>query len=202
MKLFMKKGYDFFEVSSTVQKAIRRNDEEVALYFTVEMFNSGYDEYLWERLMIITSEDVGLAEPNIAANINALYQMYSVLKKKKKDNRPERLHLINAVVQLCRAKKSRHIDWLVIRVWREHDAVSMPIPDYAYDSHNQKGKRMGRGLDHFYNESTKLDNHFEIIGEAEAKTKAYDVHKNAPDKLNFSGMQTNDSPNSPELDLK
>ena len=67
-----KKGYDFFEVSSTLQKSIRRGDEETALFFMVELVNSSYDEYVWKRLKIIASEDVGLAEPMMPATIGLL----------------------------------------------------------------------------------------------------------------------------------
>jgi hypothetical protein len=30
------------------------------------------------------------------------------------------------------------------------------VPDWAFDQHTQKGKRMGRGLDHFRSEGAKL----------------------------------------------
>jgi hypothetical protein len=96
-----RKGYDLFEVASAFQKSVRRGDEETAMYFAVELFESGYDEYLWKRMKIITSEDVGLAEPALPATIGALYAMY-VDQKKKKDaaNRPERLFLVHAVLLL------------------------------------------------------------------------------------------------------
>lgn len=183
-----KKGYDFFEVSSTIQKAIRRGEEDTALYFTVELFNSGFDEYLWERLKIIVSEDVGLAEPAIPSMIESLYAMYSQQKKKKKDNRPERLFLVHAVIALVRCKKSRYVDWAVIKIWREHDQEKRPIPDYAYDMHNQTGKRMGRGLEHFYDEGSKLENFDPIRGEILMKTEAYAVHKHSPKKLSFGDI--------------
>lgn len=187
-KLTTKKNYDFFEVSSAVQKSIRRGDEKNALYFAVEFFNSGYDEYLWERLKIITSEDVGLAEPGMPAMIESLYAMYTQQKKKKKDNRPERLFLIHAVVALCRCKKSRYIDWTVIKVWREHDKEKHPIPQYAFDMHSITGKRMGLGLEHFYEEGSLLNNFHPIEGEDEMKAAAYEVHKNSPGKLSFADI--------------
>lgn len=186
MMLFTKQGYGFFEVSSAIQKAIRRNDEEKALYFMVEMFNSGYDEYVWKRLKIITSEDVGLAEPNMPANIQALYEMYVDQKKKKADNRPERLFLVHAVTMLCRCNKSRLIDWYVIELWRKHESLPMQIPEYAYDMHTAKGKKAGKGLDNFYEESSHLENHIMQPKEAEVKISAKRWHEKFKDKLNFS----------------
>lgn len=170
------KGYCFFEASSAFQKAIRRGDEDTAMYFAVEFFNSGKGEYAWKRLKIMSSEDVGLAEPNIPSNIQALYEMYSVQAKKKDEKHaPERLFLTHAVLMLCRAKKSRLIDWTLIHYWENHPQRSMPIPDYAYDKHNAKGRMMGRGLDHFYLEGTLLNNHELQPGEEEARQNAYSM---------------------------
>ncbi len=167
-----KRAYEFFEVSSAFQKAIRRGDEEVALYFTVELYNSGFDEYLWKRIKIICSEDIGLAEPFLPMTMQALYRMY-VDQKKKNDTKhqPEKLFLIHAVLLLVRAKKSRLVDWALITYF--DIAEKLPIPDYAYDKHNRKGKAMGRGLDHFWTEGSKLSPHTPLPREEEYKDKAY-----------------------------
>ena len=163
-----KKGYDFFEVSSAFQKSIRRGLEEDALYWAAEMYHSNFDEYLWKRLRVITCEDVGLAEPHLMATIQALYQTYQDIKKKKKDqsSQPsERLMLVQAVMLLCRAQKSRVICHASIHFFRTHDFNHKPIPDFAYDQHTRKGKAMKRGLPHFFDEGAKLENMAEIEGE-------------------------------------
>lgn len=185
MKLTTKKGHGFFEVTSAFQKAIRRNEEATALYFMVELFNSGYDEYAWKRIKIMASEDIGLAEPTMPATIQALYQSYTELKKDNKENKPERMFLTHAVLLLCRAKKSRLVDYALIKIWREHDSLTLPIPDYAYDMHNTRGKQMGRGIDHFYNDGTVLANHNPQPGEEQMKAQAYELHKLTPGKLKF-----------------
>ena len=168
-----KQGYDLYEVASAFQKAIRRGDEETAMFFAVELYNTGFDEYLWKRIRIITSEDIGLAEPALPASIYALYQNYVDQKKRKDAKHPsERLFLTHAVLLLCRAKKSRLVDWTNIAFWNEHDRTHMAIPDYAYDKHNRKGRIMGRGLDHFYDEGTRLDNYADVPGEAVMKERA------------------------------
>ena len=63
------KGYEFFEVSSAFQKSIRRCMEDEALYWAIELWNSNYKEYVWKRMLIIASEDVGLAEPTMPQQI-------------------------------------------------------------------------------------------------------------------------------------
>lgn len=184
-KFMTQKGYSFFEASSSFQKAIRRGDEDMALYFMVEFFNSGYDEYIWKRIKIITSEDVGLANPTLPATIHGLYSAYTDLKKEGKDNKPERLFLTQAVITLSRSPKSRLVDWAMIKIWREHDEKQISIPDYAYDMHNSKGKAMGRGIHHFYNEGTQLENHHPQPKETETKQQAFILHQKSPEKLSF-----------------
>lgn len=193
-KIFLNKAHlDFFEVSSAIQKSIRIGDEETALYFAVEMFNSGYDEYVWKRLKIIASEDVGLAEPMMPATIAALYQTYNEIKKKKGKEKPERLQYVHAIVLLCRAKKSRLLDWYVLKLWTEHATKEVPIPDVALDMHNQRGRRMGRGIDHFYDVGTKLHPHAPQAEEERIKEEARVLHKSQPQPL-FNDMvyQTTD----------
>lgn len=194
MKILTAKGYDFFEASSALQKAIRRGDEPVALYFSVELYNSNYDEYVWKRIKIITSEDIGLAAPQLHAVIAALYKCYSEMKKEYKDGRPERLFIVHAIVQLCRAKKSRLLDWTMIKSWREHEFVNMAIPEYALDKHTLKGKQLGRGVDHFFNEGSFLNNHFEQEGEAEMKKLAMAAREKNPGKLVFKPREKNKQP--------
>jgi replication-associated recombination protein RarA len=173
MKAFTDWNYSLFEVSSAFQKSVRRGLEEEAMYWAVELYNSKYDEYLWKRIKIITSEDVGLAEPTMPAVISGLYQNY-VEQKKKKDTRhmPERLFLTHAVLLLCRAKKSRLVDSALMYYWGSHYEQRKPIPEFAFDKHNQQGRKMGRGWKHFFEEGTKLAPHQELEKEAEYKEKA------------------------------
>lgn len=75
-KIITKNGYDFFECSSALQKSIRRGLEDDALFWAAEFSLSNFSEYVWKRLRIISSEDVGLAEPHISSEIMALYDLY------------------------------------------------------------------------------------------------------------------------------
>lgn len=174
-KLKTLKEYDFFEVASAFQKSVRRGLEEDAMYWAVELFNSGYDEYLWKRIKIISSEDIGLAEPNIAANISGLYSSYLEQKKKKDEsNQPERLFLTHAVLMLCRSKKSRVVDHALIHFWRTHPYNHKQIPDCALDKHNERGRKLGRGWKHFFEEGTTLENMAVVEGEGSYRQLAQD----------------------------
>lgn len=172
-KIITVNNYDFFECSSAMQKSIRRGLEEEAMFWAVELFESNFAEYVWKRLRIISSEDVGLAEPHISSEIMSLYFLHKEQAKKKDDkNRPERLFLTHAVLMLCRAKKSRLVDWELIRHWNCHNQMLRPIPDYAFDKHNEKGRKLGRGWGHFFDDGTLLSPHSIQAGEDEARTRA------------------------------
>jgi replication-associated recombination protein RarA len=166
-------GYDFFECSSALQKSIRRGLEDDAMFWAVELFESNFAEYVWKRLRIISSEDVGLAEPHVSSEIFALYMMHKEQAKKKDDkNKPERLFMTHAVLMLCRASKSRLIDWTLIQYWNCHKQMLRPIPDFAYDKHNGHGRKLGRGWGHFFEDGTLLEPHLPQPGETEAREKA------------------------------
>ena len=189
-QLTTEKGSALPDVASTIQKAIRRGDEDTALYFAVELYNSKYDEYLWRRLRVISSEDIGMAEPLMPGTIQALYSAYVDFKKKRTDNqRPsERMFLLHAVLLLCRAKKSRLLDWVTIAVFREHD-TPREIPEYAYDKHTQKGRKMGRGTTHFFTEATRLEPYSPVDREEEYKTRAYEaLQREKPERPRPEGL--------------
>ena len=154
-KLFTKKGYDFFEVSSAFQKSVRRNMEEEACYWATELYNSGYDKYLWKRILIITSEDVGIAEPFMPATIKALHDTYFHLKAEKGGDQI-RLMLFHAIILLCRAKKSRICDWSKNYFHHKHDTHNLEIPDIALDVHTRRGKAKGRGIQYYHDEGSQV----------------------------------------------
>jgi replication-associated recombination protein RarA len=151
------RGYEFMEVASALQKTIRRGLEEDALYWAAELDRSGYDQYVWKRLLMITSEDCGVAEPNLPGNMRALYETWLETRKRKDERKPERMFLVHAVILLCRSKKSRICDHA--KMWSYSDHVDRrEIPDFALDKHTKRGKSMGRGFDHFWDVGTLLDN--------------------------------------------
>ena len=166
-------GYDGSEVISALQKCVRRGEEKEALFWAVELYNSGYGEWCWKRLRIMSSEDVGLAAPGISADIFALWQMFKESAKNKEDKaEPQRLFLTHAVFLLCRSQKSRLIDWALIWAWLSHNFRKLPIPDVALDKHTARGRVKRRSWYHFFEEGSFLNNHNPQNCEAEYKDLA------------------------------
>lgn len=149
-----RKNYDFYECSSAFQKAIRRGEEKLACFFAFELVASGYSKYIWRRIFVITSEDIGLADDNMPVKIKALHNMWEYCV----DKNPEESSMIilQAVVMLSRSKKSRLIDHL--KIWALKSGFRPEVPDYALDVHTRRGKIKGRGLKFFLSEGRKVIN--------------------------------------------
>lgn len=185
-------GYQFNQATSSLQKFIRRGMEREALYMAAEFERSGYGRYVWKRLRVISSEDVGLGWPEGPAVIRALYENYEQFREENNNpNKPgHRLFLIHAVLLLCRAKKSRLVDHATLAAYRWQQGPE--VPDFAFDRHTAQGKRMGRGFDHFFDEGCKLENMADIedIYEAEARElMAMQERGEIPAPVNFDAGQ-------------
>lgn len=149
-------GYFCGEVTSAMQKSIRRGLEPDALFWATELDMAGYGNYVWKRLRIIASEDVGVADSQVAVVVRALYENWVEARKNKDDHSEAwRLFLVHAVIELCRAPKSRIVDHALM-INYEGERPEREIPDYALDKHTFRGKRMGRGHDHFFDVGAKL----------------------------------------------
>lgn len=153
-------GYKNGEVASALQKAIRRGDERGALFWATELELGGAGSYVWKRLRIIASEDVGLADSNVAVQVNALFQLWTEMRKQVRDEAYAgfyRVFMLHAVCILARAPKSRLLDHALM-VMYAGERPSPPIPDHALDQHTERGAKMGRGMKHFLEVGSKLEN--------------------------------------------
>jgi replication-associated recombination protein RarA len=149
-------GYPMDEITSWLQKAIRRGDEEAAAFCASELDLSGQSWLLWRRLKIIASEDVGLAQPGIATEVSQLFMNWLAEKKLKKGT--ERIFLIHCVLLLARAPKSRIVDNLLIALYEGERPVREIPHGYVRDMHTRGGRQRGRGVDHFFDVAAKLVN--------------------------------------------
>jgi len=155
-------GYDFFEAASALQKSIRRNDIVVAAFFGVELWASGYGNYLWKRLYTISAEDCwGL----ITHEVDALHTGYELVNKGAKEPKG-RIFIGKAIILLCECYKSRDADHLnnlavdtiapdderVLAALDDARANPIPVPEYTFDIHTRKGKKMGATKEQFFHD--------------------------------------------------
>lgn len=153
-------GYRCDEVVSALQKSIRRGDSDGALTWAHQLLVSGYGAWLWRRIFVIVSEDVGLAEPTAPAVIGGLWTASQVLLANQRKPAPgERLNYpwlqaLHAVWFLSRCKKNREIaDLCSVLEFRVQRGELPQIPDVAKDMHTAAGRAMGRGAIHFEDET-------------------------------------------------
>lgn len=172
--------FDFFEVSSAFQKSIRRGIENEAIRWGIELFESNYAKYLWDRMFVIASEDIGLAEPDFITRLVSMKQSYDYLEKNRPKKVSKRLVLLQAIISMVHAKKSRYIDLCYSVYWIEDrkNIANCEIPDYAYDMHTLKGKIKGRGLEHFYKEGALINNANKMEKEEEFEEIAMQIDVN------------------------
>jgi len=100
--LYDKSGEQHYDLISALHKSIRNSDDDAALYWLTRMLEAGEDRsYLARRLIRISVEDIGLADPAALGMCLDAAQAYERL------GTPEgELALVQAAVYLARAPKS------------------------------------------------------------------------------------------------
>ncbi|MFB6218859.1 MAG: hypothetical protein ABEH77_06725 [Halobacteriaceae archaeon] len=162
-----KGGYNRYDVSSLLQKAVRRSDEEVAAWAAWELQRSGYGWNLWDRLALYVAEDLAAGEE--AGLLVARH--HDSLDDETDTGWEARLLAIHAALTAARARSSReatYADEYFRRVARERAAAReegreprerFPVPEdelavggrfgVALDQHTGPGAAAGRGAEHF-----------------------------------------------------
>lgn len=138
-------GYEWDEVSSSLNKMIRRGKEYEACFFAYVFHQSGYGLYLWRRLALISAEDIGSANNDIQVLVNALSNNWLLIHKQSKEPSWAKLALIfQCVVAMCRSPKSREIDNLRNLIGHEYESLGkrLEIEEVSLDSHTQRGRKV------------------------------------------------------------
>lgn len=155
-QISLKSGYLLEEVISALIKCLRNGDELSAYYWAHELMENGYWKYLWRRLVIFASEDVGNANPEAAVLISSLTLAVVWMKKHSKHESGD-VQVGQAILYLCRSEKTREADHFIIVVEQEKkDGLKLDIPDEALDKHTSRGRSNGRGYEHFFKQSGHL----------------------------------------------
>ncbi|MCJ1372847.1 hypothetical protein MMC20_004072 [Loxospora ochrophaea] len=143
-------GDQHYDTISAFHKSIRGSDPDAALYYLARMIQSGEDPlYIARRLIVVASEDVGLADNTMLSLATAAYTAA------EKIGLPEaRINLAHATVALSLSKKST-------RVYRglsnataaldEPGVAGLPIPIHLRNAPTRLMKEMGYGMQYKYN---------------------------------------------------
>ncbi len=122
-------GDEHYDTISAFIKSVRGSDTDAALYWMAKMLHAGEDpRFIFRRLYILASEDIGLADPNALVVVNAAANAFEHV------GLPEgNYFLAHACLYLCTAPKSNSVGaiWKALAYIEEHGPG--PIPPYLRD---------------------------------------------------------------------
>ena len=159
-------GYSRYVVSSLLQKAVRRSDEEVAAWAAWELARSGYAWNLWDRLHLYVVEDLR-AGSDVALTIERYEELAT--ERWEPAEWKGRLCAIHAALAAARARSTReasnadaYFSAVAERRAAAHERGEDPAHDFpvgdldpggefdaVFDGHTGEGSRLGRGTRFF-----------------------------------------------------
>ncbi len=142
-----KAGDQHYDVVSAFIKSVRGSDVDAALYWLHLMLEGGEDpEFIVRRLIILASEDIGLADPNALLQAMAASQALAYV------GLPEAaFHLTQATVYLAAAPKSNALtEAMGAARALVSEGPSPVVPPHLRDSHYSGAKELGHGETYRY----------------------------------------------------
>ncbi len=139
-------GDSHYDVLSAFQKSIRGSDENAALHYLARLIVGGDLISICRRLMVIASEDIGLAYPNAAAIVKSCVDSALQL------GFPEaRIPLAEAVILLATAPKSNSAICAIDAAISDIKTMDTgDIPAHLKDGHYSGAKKLGNSMGYKY----------------------------------------------------
>src|ERR1700675_4994302 len=138
---------EHYDIISAFIKSIRGSDPDAGLYWLARMLEAGEDaRFIARRLVILASEDVGLADPHAILVAEAAARAVEFV------GLPEaQLNLAQAVVHLSSAPKSNRVMIGLSRAAADvRDQPTGQVPAHLRDSHYRSAARLGHGAGYRY----------------------------------------------------
>jgi putative ATPase len=143
-------GDQHYDTISAFHKSVRGSDPDATLYYLARMIQSGEDAlYIARRMVVIASEDVGLADNSMLSLATATYTAA------EKIGLPEaRINLAHCAVALAMSKKSTRAYRSLgnaTAALQEPGIAGLPIPIHLRNAPTRLMKEMGYGKEYKYN---------------------------------------------------
>ncbi len=138
---------DHYDVVSAFIKSIRGSDADAGLYWLARMLAAGEDaRFIARRLVILASEDVGLADSMGLVVADAAARAVEFV------GLPEaQLNLAHAVVYLATAPKSNRSTVALGRAQADvRDRPAAAVPAHLRDAHYRGAQKLGHGVAYEY----------------------------------------------------
>ena len=143
--LYDKEGDAHFDTISAFIKSVRGSDADASLYWLAKMVYAGEDpRFILRRLLILASEDIGLADPQALGVITAAAQAYDYV------GLPEgRYHLAQATLYLANAPKSNSTMGFFDALEAVRSEREAEVPNHLRDG-NRDAEGFGHGAGYAY----------------------------------------------------
>jgi putative ATPase len=142
-----RQGDQHYDVISAFIKSVRGSDADAALHYLARMMEAGEDpRFIARRLVILASEDIGLADPTALTTAVAAAQAVQLI------GMPEgRLNLAQATIALALAPKSNAVTTAITAASSDvRDGKIGPVPAHLRDAHYGGSKKLGHGQGYLY----------------------------------------------------
>ncbi|MGI8522550.1 MAG: replication-associated recombination protein A [Nocardioides sp.] len=142
-----RQGDQHYDVVSAFIKSVRGSDADAALHYLARMFEAGEDpRFIARRLVILASEDIGLADPAALTTAVAAAQAVALI------GMPEAgLNLAHATIALAVAPKSNAVTTALGAATADVRAGKIgQVPPHLRDAHYPGAQKLGHGERYTY----------------------------------------------------
>jgi putative ATPase len=139
-------GDSHYDILSAFQKSVRGSDPDAAIHYLARLVAAGDLASICRRVLVMASEDIGLAYPQAVTVVKACVDSALQL------GLPEaRIPLAQAVILLATAPKSNSaINAIDAALADISNTDTGDIPQHLKDAHYGGAKKLGRGIDYKY----------------------------------------------------
>ncbi|MBT3341866.1 MAG: AAA family ATPase [Gemmatimonadetes bacterium] len=143
--LYDKEGDYHFDTISAFIKSMRGSDPDATAYWLARMVYAGEDpRFLFRRMLIFASEDVGLADPHALEVINTAAEAFDRV------GLPEgRFHLAQAALYLATAPKSNSVFAFFDALAAIEKELDHEVPNHLKDA-SRDSESLGHGANYLY----------------------------------------------------
>ena len=144
-------GDAHFDIMSALQKSVRGSDPDAAVYYLAQLLEAGDMLSACRRLLVIASEDVGLAYPQAISVVKACVDSALQL------GLPEaRIPLAEAAIFLATSPKSNSAICAIDAALSDiRNGKGGEVPSHLRDAHYSGASKLGRGTAYKYPHSYK-----------------------------------------------
>lgn len=149
-----KDGDNHYDILSAFQKSVRGSDPDAAVHYLARLVCAGDLQSICRRVLVMASEDIGLAYPQAAVIVKSCVDSALQL------GFPEaRIPLAQAVLLLATAPKSNSaINAIDAAIHDIESSDTGDVPEYLKDSHYGGSQKLGHGIGYKYPHS--YPNHY------------------------------------------